>query len=431
VTRLPDGSCLRRIGNAAMVLAVAGLANFVDPICEAASGADEGFNSFEENGDSSNIEQLRGRAQDGNREAQYRLGLLYLKGAGLPRDASQAASWFYLAAVTGHAESQMTLGNMYWVGNGVERDLGEAYKLFSMALAGLPPGALRNEALANRDSVAAHFSRDQMTQYLFQALKWRPAPAHIAGHRTPEGGGQLSDMTASEAGPAGAPQSTVGESQNLEEIETLANERKMDTAASSDASWAAESPAQVVDKGDVSSALSTADLSTGGIDSFGEINPSDKELAISAVRTERSEAESRDLRLKDPPSESMPVKIETFRTSEKSLSQTASQLALSESATTSSTVVGEVATANTKKKVFYVQVGSVISEPLAQTELTRLRSLHRELIEPKRTVIQRAEVAGKGTVFRIRLGPYETKSDAVLRCDQLRKRNQDCFVVRG
>jgi uncharacterized protein len=53
--------------------------------------------------------------------AQYNLARLYLDGAGVDKDARQAARWFNLAAEKGHYPSQALLGHLLINGQGVPR----------------------------------------------------------------------------------------------------------------------------------------------------------------------------------------------------------------------------------------------------------------------------------------------------------------------
>lgn len=52
-------------------------------------------------------------ADQGNAEAQFLLGKMYLKGDGVLADHEQAIKWFKASAVQGNAEAQFFLGSMY------------------------------------------------------------------------------------------------------------------------------------------------------------------------------------------------------------------------------------------------------------------------------------------------------------------------------
>lgn len=72
-------------------------------------------------------------AEGGHADAQYSLGLLYALGRGVGRDRAEAARWFRLAAGQGHAGAQSSLGFAYETGGGVERDFSEAVRWYRIA----------------------------------------------------------------------------------------------------------------------------------------------------------------------------------------------------------------------------------------------------------------------------------------------------------
>jgi uncharacterized protein len=57
----------------------------------------------------------------GDPDAQYNLGRLYLDGRGVPKDATQAARWFGLAAEKDHCSAEALLGAMLFKGQDVAR----------------------------------------------------------------------------------------------------------------------------------------------------------------------------------------------------------------------------------------------------------------------------------------------------------------------
>src|SRR5215470_1665163 len=120
-------------------------------------------------------------AQQGFARAQYNLGVLYANGDGVPRDASQAAQWFRRAADQEDPKAQYTLGLLYAEGTGVPLDYGEAYVWFTLAAARLPPGAAHNQAVHNRDRVAAHLSPAQLRAAQGRVHTWQPTPETSAG----------------------------------------------------------------------------------------------------------------------------------------------------------------------------------------------------------------------------------------------------------
>ena len=76
---------------------------------------------------------MRDAAQQGHGFAQHGLGVMYLYGECVAKDAEAAAAWFRRAAAQGLAGAMMTLGMMYEQGLGVERDAEEAARLYERA----------------------------------------------------------------------------------------------------------------------------------------------------------------------------------------------------------------------------------------------------------------------------------------------------------
>jgi len=65
---------------------------------------------------------LQEKAEQGDVEAQFKLGVAYTKGQGVSQDYTKAVEWFSKAAEQGHAISQFNLGCMYLSGRGVSQD---------------------------------------------------------------------------------------------------------------------------------------------------------------------------------------------------------------------------------------------------------------------------------------------------------------------
>ena len=86
-------------------------------------------------GDADAMNWLRQDAEQGNPDAQYRLGMCYLKGHGhgIRREKEKAVHWFHEAAVLGHADAQYQLGDCFLCARGVDQNDGEAAKWFSKA----------------------------------------------------------------------------------------------------------------------------------------------------------------------------------------------------------------------------------------------------------------------------------------------------------
>jgi len=68
--------------------------------------------------------------------AESDLGLIYYNGAGVKRDYAEAARWFQKAAEQGYADAQIGLGTLYSYGLGVPKDPVKAYMWFQLASKG-------------------------------------------------------------------------------------------------------------------------------------------------------------------------------------------------------------------------------------------------------------------------------------------------------
>lgn len=79
------------------------------------------------------IVEIRSRAELGEEEAQYRLGVAYHTGEGVLKDDVEAVRWYRLAAEQGHAQAQNSLGLCYHKGDGVAKDDVEAVKWYRKA----------------------------------------------------------------------------------------------------------------------------------------------------------------------------------------------------------------------------------------------------------------------------------------------------------
>jgi len=79
--------------------------------------------------------EWRPLAEQGDPEAQYNLGLLYLDGHGVPQSSAEAANWFRRAAEQDYTQAQHNLGAMYGSGQGVKRDYVQAYKWMNICAA--------------------------------------------------------------------------------------------------------------------------------------------------------------------------------------------------------------------------------------------------------------------------------------------------------
>ena len=77
----------------------------------------------------------RKAAEQGYAFAQFSLGVMHVKGTGVPQDLAEAARWYHMAARRGHGLAQYNLGVMYATGIGVHQDHVRSYAWLSTGFA--------------------------------------------------------------------------------------------------------------------------------------------------------------------------------------------------------------------------------------------------------------------------------------------------------
>ena len=92
-----------------------------------------GLKAYESGDYATAIKEFQPLADQGVRNAQYNLGLIFAKGQGVKQDYTEAAKWYRKAAEQGVVEAEYNLGMLYSAGNGVPKDPAEAMKWFIQA----------------------------------------------------------------------------------------------------------------------------------------------------------------------------------------------------------------------------------------------------------------------------------------------------------
>ncbi len=108
------------------------------------ASADEAWRAYSEKDYARAVQLAQTPAQEGNKDAQYLLGLAAKHGRGAEQSHEAAVKWFTLAAERGHADALNDLGTTYSRGEGVARDDAKAFGYFRMA-------AERGSAAAQRN----------------------------------------------------------------------------------------------------------------------------------------------------------------------------------------------------------------------------------------------------------------------------------------
>ncbi|MBI4695763.1 MAG: sel1 repeat family protein [Gammaproteobacteria bacterium] len=81
------------------------------------------------------VSALQGLVENGDTQAQVRLGAMYQKGEGVARDPAKALALYTAAAQRGNADALYNLGNLYLMGEGVKQDDGWALTYYRQAAA--------------------------------------------------------------------------------------------------------------------------------------------------------------------------------------------------------------------------------------------------------------------------------------------------------
>jgi TPR repeat protein len=76
---------------------------------------------------------LKGKAEEGDAEAQSRLGTCYAFGQGVATNYVEALKWWRKAAVQNDALAQCSLGICYYLGQGLDKNYAEAVKWYRKA----------------------------------------------------------------------------------------------------------------------------------------------------------------------------------------------------------------------------------------------------------------------------------------------------------
>ena len=113
--------------------------------------------------DTKDLQTLQTQANQGDTEAQNRLGELYAKGRGVPQDYTQARAWYEKAAAQGHPMAQNNLAELYFAGLGGPPDYVRAYMWVNLAASHMQ-GEEQKQAIDNREDVAQRMTAAQVTE---------------------------------------------------------------------------------------------------------------------------------------------------------------------------------------------------------------------------------------------------------------------------
>lgn len=104
-------------------------------------------------------------AEKDNADAQYNLGILYMKGLGVEENLKTAFIWYKRAAANGHTDAMFNLGTMYNKGKVISRSPKDANKWWLKA-------AELGNAAAQFNIAVEYAYGNNLEKNITEAIKW-------------------------------------------------------------------------------------------------------------------------------------------------------------------------------------------------------------------------------------------------------------------
>ena len=117
-------------------------------------------------------------AHQGNREAQFAMGVLYFEGHGVSKNLDEALAWFRKAANSGHPTAMFNLGVAYWEGRGLNKNFSQAVDWWERAAESGDIASQYNLGLAYYLGKGAQKDIDKARSWLTQASEQGHADAN-------------------------------------------------------------------------------------------------------------------------------------------------------------------------------------------------------------------------------------------------------------
>jgi TPR repeat protein len=125
--------------------------------------------------DRKQVEEVKAKAEAGDADSEYRLGLRYSSGNGVPKDSTKAVKWYRKAAEHNLPEAQYNLGVSCAKGQGVAKNEVEAVKWFRKA-------AEQEFAEAQFALGFSYYHGEGVPKNIAEGVKWyRKAAEHNLG----------------------------------------------------------------------------------------------------------------------------------------------------------------------------------------------------------------------------------------------------------
>ena len=138
---------------------------FVQMNVYAATTMSEGLDAVERQDYMTAFTVFKQLANQGDKEAQYNLAILYKQGNGVMQNKSKAATWFRKSADQGLAAAQYRLGRLYDLGEGVEQN-------FNYAAVWYEKAAKQGDPLAQTNLGVLYANGEGLKQDLVLAYVW-------------------------------------------------------------------------------------------------------------------------------------------------------------------------------------------------------------------------------------------------------------------
>ncbi len=138
------------------------------------AGFDEGTAAYIRGDYATALREWRPLAKQGMADAQYKVGVMYGEGLGVPQDDAEAVEWLRKAAEQGRAKAQYNLGFMYAKGRGVTQDYVQAYMWIDLAVANYFSQTNRHRAARFRQRIAERMTPAQISEAQKLAREWKP-----------------------------------------------------------------------------------------------------------------------------------------------------------------------------------------------------------------------------------------------------------------
>jgi uncharacterized protein len=142
----------------------------------ARAGWDEGAAAFQQGEHAEAERQWGPLADQGDPNALLCLIAMYNRGEGIgSRDSLYAPEkWTLRWSAVNSADAQHRLGVLFLKGEGVPQDFVEAHRWFNLAAANEPPGDDRDRFSKSREAVAGKMTPAQIAEAQKLAREWRP-----------------------------------------------------------------------------------------------------------------------------------------------------------------------------------------------------------------------------------------------------------------